>query len=116
MIAELVENNHKCLIFTNFLATVDRQSLVRRFQTDNDVKAFIMTLKTGGTGLNLTAAEFIISPVKSSPEFGDILTQFSGLSHMGLVSTAIQNSEEFNHEPHEHYRENTTNITNYTNK
>jgi len=81
MIAELVENNHKCLIFTNFLATVDivsedlaargiqsltmtgatvdRQSLVRRFQTDNDVKAFIMTLKTGGTGLNLTAADYI---------------------------------------------------------
>ncbi|MDR0494994.1 MAG: DEAD/DEAH box helicase, partial [Treponema sp.] len=80
-IAELIENNHKCLIFTNFLATVDivsedlagrgiqnltmtgatvdRQSLVRRFQTDNDVKAFIMTLKTGGTGLNLTAADYI---------------------------------------------------------
>jgi SNF2 family DNA or RNA helicase len=33
--------------------------LVRRFQTDNDVKAFIMTLKTGGTGLNLTAADYI---------------------------------------------------------
>ncbi|MDR3334523.1 MAG: DEAD/DEAH box helicase [Treponema sp.] len=81
MIAELVENGHKCLIFTNFLAsvdlvsedlaamgipnltmtgaTMDRQSLVRRFQTDNAVKAFIMTLKTGGTGLNLTAADYI---------------------------------------------------------
>jgi SNF2 family DNA or RNA helicase len=81
MIAELVENGHKCLVFTNFLATVDlvshdladigitnltmtgatvdRQSQVRRFQTDNAVKAFIMTLKTGGTGLNLTAADYI---------------------------------------------------------
>ncbi|MDR3170141.1 MAG: DEAD/DEAH box helicase [Treponema sp.] len=81
MIAELVENGHKCLVFTNFLAsvdlvsedlagmgipnltmtgaTMDRQSLVRRFQTDNAVKAFIMTLKTGGTGLNLTAADYI---------------------------------------------------------
>ena len=81
MVSELVQNDHKCLIFTNFLATVDmvsedlaaigvpnltmtgatvdRQSLVRRFQTDNDVKAFIMTLKTGGTGLNLTAADYI---------------------------------------------------------
>jgi superfamily II DNA or RNA helicase len=81
MIAELVENGHKCLIFTNFLATVDlvsedlavrgiqhltmtgatvdRQSLVRRFQTDHEIKAFIMTLKTGGTGLNLTAADYI---------------------------------------------------------
>ncbi|MCL2318519.1 MAG: SWF/SNF helicase family protein, partial [Treponema sp.] len=40
-------------------ATVDRQSLVTRFQTDNSVKAFIMTLKTGGSGLNLTAADYI---------------------------------------------------------
>jgi SNF2 family DNA or RNA helicase len=81
MAAELVENGHKCLIFTNFLAqvdlvsqditdmgitnlvmtgaTADRQSLVRRFQTDPEVKAFIMTLKTGGSGLNLTAADYI---------------------------------------------------------
>jgi superfamily II DNA or RNA helicase len=80
-IAEIAENGHKCLVFTNFLAgvdmvsrdlanlgipnltmtgaTMDRQSLVRRFQTDSDVKAFIMTLKTGGTGLNLTAADYI---------------------------------------------------------
>ncbi|MDR0472700.1 MAG: DEAD/DEAH box helicase [Treponema sp.] len=80
-ITELAENNHKCLIFTNFLAivdivsedlakagiqnltmtgsTVDRQSLVKRFQTDNDVKAFILTLKTGGAGINLTAADYI---------------------------------------------------------
>jgi SNF2 family DNA or RNA helicase len=69
------------LIFTNFLtqvelvsndldtmgimhltmtgATTDRQSLVKRFQNDENVKAFIMTLKTGGTGLNLTAADYI---------------------------------------------------------
>jgi superfamily II DNA or RNA helicase len=80
-IAEIAGNGHKCLVFTNFLAgvdlvsqdlagmgipnltmtgaTVDRQSLVRRFQTDLNVKAFIMTLKTGGTGLNLTAADYI---------------------------------------------------------
>ncbi|MHC6203246.1 DEAD/DEAH box helicase [Breznakiellaceae bacterium SP9] len=81
MISELVENDHKCLIFTNFLAQVDfvsqdltdigigcltmtgatsdRQNLVRRFQNDDAIKAFIMTLKTGGTGLNLTAADYI---------------------------------------------------------
>jgi superfamily II DNA or RNA helicase len=80
-IAEIAGNGHKCLVFTNFLAgvdlvsqdlggmgipnltmtgaTVDRQALVRRFQTDSNVKAFIMTLKTGGTGLNLTAADYI---------------------------------------------------------
>jgi SNF2 family DNA or RNA helicase len=81
VVAELAENGHKCLVFTNFLANVenvsgdlaargienitmtgstsDRQTLVHRFQTDPDVKAFIMTLKTGGTGLNLTAADYI---------------------------------------------------------
>jgi superfamily II DNA or RNA helicase len=80
-IAEIAGNGHKCLVFTNFLAgvdmvsqdlanagvpnltmtgaTVDRQSLVRRFQTDSGIKAFVMTLKTGGTGLNLTAADYI---------------------------------------------------------
>jgi SNF2 family DNA or RNA helicase len=81
VVAELAGNGHKCLIFTNFLANVenvsgdltargienitmtgstsDRQTLVHRFQTNPDVKAFIMTLKTGGTGLNLTAADYI---------------------------------------------------------
>jgi SNF2 family DNA or RNA helicase len=81
VVAELAENGHKCLIFTNFLANVenvsgdltergignitmtgstsDRQTLVNRFQTNPDVKAFIMTLKTGGAGINLTAADYI---------------------------------------------------------
>jgi SNF2 family DNA or RNA helicase len=40
-------------------ATVDRQSLVRRFQSDPDIGAFVMTLKTGGLGLNLTAADYV---------------------------------------------------------
>jgi SNF2 family DNA or RNA helicase len=40
-------------------ATGNRQALVRSFQTDPDIKAFIMTLKTGGTGINLTAADYI---------------------------------------------------------
>jgi SNF2 family DNA or RNA helicase len=81
VVAELAENGHKCLIFTNFLANVenvsgdltergienitmtgatsDRQTLVNRFQTNPAVKAFIMTLKTGGAGINLTAADYI---------------------------------------------------------
>jgi superfamily II DNA or RNA helicase len=81
MIADLAENGHKCLVFANFLAGVElvsqdlanrgivnltmtgatgnRQALVRSFQTDPDIKAFIMTLKTGGAGINLTAADYI---------------------------------------------------------
>ncbi|MFK7932271.1 MAG: SNF2-related protein [Saprospiraceae bacterium] len=79
-------NNHKVLIFVNYLAAIeliskqldeagidfvsmtgatrDRQSLVERFQKDPNCRAFLMTLKTGGTGLNLTAADtiFIFDP------------------------------------------------------
>jgi superfamily II DNA or RNA helicase len=81
MVAELVADGHKCLIFTNFLASVelvsqdladagienlvmtgatgDRQSLVNRFQSDPAIGAFVMTLKTGGVGLNLIAADYV---------------------------------------------------------
>ncbi len=83
---EATSNGHKCLVFTNFLAGVEqistalqtrgishlsmtgatsnRQELVERFQNDTSIKAFIMTLKTGGVGLNLTAADtvFIFDP------------------------------------------------------
>jgi superfamily II DNA or RNA helicase len=81
MIKDIRENGHKCLVFTNFLAAVemissdleragvanlvmtgatrDRQELVHRFQTGPEIGAFIMTLKTGGVGLNLTAADYV---------------------------------------------------------
>ena len=81
MIKDIRESGHKCLVFTNFLAVVEmvssdlesagvanlvmtgatgnRQALVHRFQTDPEIGAFIMTLKTGGVGLNLTAADYV---------------------------------------------------------
>jgi SNF2 family DNA or RNA helicase len=45
-------------------ATSDRRTLVNTFQNDPDMRVFIMTLKTGGLGLNLTAADtiFILDP------------------------------------------------------
>ena len=80
-LTEAVTNGHKCLVFVNFLAAIetiaeqlselgidyvtmsgatrDRQSLVDRFQNDPKCKVFIMTLKTGGSGLNLTAADMV---------------------------------------------------------
>lgn len=85
-IPEIALSEHKCLVFTNYLASVDlvsqdlaaggipnlvitgatsdRQSIVKRFQTDSSIRALVMTLKTGGLGLNLTAADyvFIIDP------------------------------------------------------
>ena len=81
MIRDIRENGHKCLVFTNFLAGVEmissdleqagipnltmtgatgnRQELVHRFQSDSEIGAFVMTLKTGGVGLNLTAADYV---------------------------------------------------------
>ena len=83
---ESLENGHKCLVFSNFVAGVeqvceelldagighermtgatgDREERVRRFQEDPQVRAMVMTLKTGGLGLNLTAADtvFILDP------------------------------------------------------
>lgn len=85
-LSDVIANGHKALVFVNFLtaldligeeldkqgidfvsmsgSTRDRQSLVDRFQNDPHCKVFLMTLKTGGTGLNLTAADtvFIFDP------------------------------------------------------
>lgn len=80
-IRDLVANNHKVLVFANYLnaldciaedlekdgitylimtgATRDRKVLVEQFQEDETCKVFLMTLKTGGIGLNLTAADYI---------------------------------------------------------
>ncbi|MBT7888152.1 MAG: SWF/SNF helicase family protein, partial [Deltaproteobacteria bacterium] len=45
-------------------ATRDRERRVKHFQNDGECKVFLMTLKTGGLGLNLTAADtvFIYDP------------------------------------------------------
>src|SRR6185437_4888181 len=39
--------------------TRDRQARVERFQNDEDCKLFLISLKAGGLGLNLTAAEYV---------------------------------------------------------
>ncbi len=39
--------------------TQDRQSKVERFQSDPDCMLFLISLKAGGLGLNLTAAEYV---------------------------------------------------------
>jgi hypothetical protein len=50
-----------------------RKDLVRRFQTDDDVPFFVLSLKAGGAGLNLTAASHVIHsggirPRKTRPQ------------------------------------------------
>jgi SNF2 family DNA or RNA helicase len=39
--------------------TKDRQGQVDLFQNNEDVKIFLISLKAGGVGLNLTAADFV---------------------------------------------------------
>jgi len=78
---QITEEEHKVLVFsqfTSFLAilreqlnrqklpyayldgqTRNRKEVVEQFQTDPDCKLFLISLKAGGLGLNLTAAEYV---------------------------------------------------------
>jgi SNF2 family DNA or RNA helicase len=80
-LGEVTDEGHKALVFsqfTSFLSIVrrqldregigyeyldgktrDRQAPVERFQNDPDCKLFLISLKAGGQGLNLTAAEYV---------------------------------------------------------
>jgi SNF2 family DNA or RNA helicase len=81
MLEDIVSNGHKVLIFANFLgsldliaskaesmgieyltmtgSTRDRESLVEKFQSEKKYSLFLMTLKVGGVGLNLTQADYV---------------------------------------------------------
>src|SRR5450759_1338386 len=48
------------LILHGGTAVGKRQALVRQFQEDEAVPFFVLSLKAGGTGLNLTAASHVI--------------------------------------------------------
>ena len=41
-------------------STRDRAAVVERFQTDDSISVFLISLKAGGTGLNLTAADTVV--------------------------------------------------------
>ena len=82
----LVAEKHKVLIFSSFVKhlellqtkiesknwkyswltgkTTDRQEVIRQFQSDPENHIFLISLKAGGVGLNLTSADyvFIIDP------------------------------------------------------
>ncbi|QNL21890.1 DEAD/DEAH box helicase [Hyphobacterium sp. CCMP332] len=81
MIESAVLEGHKILIFSQFVkhlsivrkhldkyaisyayldgTTKDRQGQVDLFQQNEDIKVFLISLKAGGTGLNLTAADYV---------------------------------------------------------
>jgi non-specific serine/threonine protein kinase len=48
------------LVLTGETAVKQRQELVQRFQQDEGVPFFVLSLKAGGSGLNLTAASHVI--------------------------------------------------------
>jgi hypothetical protein len=41
-------------------STTDRQAVIDRFQSDSSIPVLLLSLKAGGTGLNLTAADTVI--------------------------------------------------------
>jgi non-specific serine/threonine protein kinase len=48
------------LVLTGETQVAKRKDLVRRFQEDEDVPFFVLSVKAGGTGLNLTAASHVV--------------------------------------------------------
>ena len=78
---QVLEENHKALVFSQFTSllaivrlrlekaqipyvyldgrTRDRQARVEQFQNDPNAKLFLISLKAGGLGLNLHAAEYV---------------------------------------------------------
>lgn len=83
---EMKSSQHKILVFSQFVTmldlikrkldekeisyeyltgkTKDRAGKVKQFQEDDDTRVFLISLKAGGTGLNLTEADyvFIVDP------------------------------------------------------
>ncbi|GAB3588490.1 DEAD/DEAH box helicase [Hymenobacter daeguensis] len=81
MIRNVVAEGHKVLVFSQFVqhlalvraalderqmeyayldgATRDRPAEVARFQKNEELKIFLISLKAGGVGLNLTAADYV---------------------------------------------------------
>ncbi|MBX9687848.1 MAG: DEAD/DEAH box helicase [Candidatus Obscuribacterales bacterium] len=84
MITEIVDSGHKILVFSQFVEMLslirpelekhhlsyeyidgqvpakDRLERVNRFNEDPSIPIFLISLKAGGTGLNLTGADYVI--------------------------------------------------------
>jgi superfamily II DNA or RNA helicase len=84
LLAEALDDGHRLLVFSQFtsllallrqeldqqevpyayldgsMTTRQRQAEVDRFQSERDLPVFLLSLKAGGTGLNLTAADTVV--------------------------------------------------------
>jgi len=56
---QLKSKSIKHLYLDGSTAAKDRQGLVDSFQNDAEIKVFLISLKAGGVGLNLTAADYV---------------------------------------------------------
>ncbi len=84
IVTDAIENNRKILLFSQFTTILkymkeelnknnikysyldgqtnskERLRLVNEFNSDDEIKVFLISLKAGGTGLNLTSADMVI--------------------------------------------------------
>lgn len=82
MLEQIIEEKHRVLLFSQFVdmldiikvwlekegikheyltgKTKDRGEVVERFNSDPTIPIFLISLKAGGTGLNLTGADYVI--------------------------------------------------------
>ena len=57
---ELNKNNIQYLKLTGKTKVSDRLELIEEFNTNSEIKVFLISLKAGGTGINLTSADMVI--------------------------------------------------------
>lgn len=82
LVSEIIQEEHKVLIFSQFVgslkkirkyiegqnikysyldgSTKNRKKEIQNFQTHEDIPIFLLSLKAGGVGINLTAADYVI--------------------------------------------------------
>ncbi len=84
LLDEAIDGDHRVLVFSQFVSMLriiqtecrrrnleycyldgsippgDRMAIVRRFNTERSIPLFLISLKAGGTGLNLTGADMVI--------------------------------------------------------
>lgn len=82
MLDEIIQEGHKILVFSQFVrflllarrmvenknwcyeyldgSSKKRENIIHNFQENPEVKIFLISLKAGGLGLNLTAADYVI--------------------------------------------------------
>ena len=82
MLEEIISEGHRVLLFSQFVqmldivkdwfdktgikyeyltgSTKDRQTVVNNFNNNPEIPIFLISLKAGGTGLNLTGADYVI--------------------------------------------------------